>query len=81
MALSTFGSSTHDLLADRTLSWASMNQALHDIVITYHEPSASTLVLDAHAIQHIIRTNVIPKASDKIHFTPLISMVTYFVIL
>lgn len=36
------------------------------------------LVHNTHVIQHVLRQNIIPKASDRINTTPLLSVVIYF---
>ncbi|PKU79140.1 hypothetical protein MA16_Dca000484 [Dendrobium catenatum] len=42
-------------------------------------PKVSRLIHNARIIQYVLRTSIIPKASDRINITPLLSMVTYLI--
>ncbi|KAL0906011.1 hypothetical protein M5K25_024471 [Dendrobium thyrsiflorum] len=44
-----------------------------------HNAFTSGLGKDARTIQHVLRCSVIPKAGDRIHITPLLSLTTFYI--
>lgn len=43
-------------------------------------PNTKFLILSAHVVYHVLRTNAIPIARDCIHLTLLLYLVTYFIL-
>ncbi|PKU63476.1 hypothetical protein MA16_Dca022127 [Dendrobium catenatum] len=39
-----------------------------------------SLLKDARTIQHILHTSIIPKAGDRVHITPLLSLNTFYIL-
>ncbi|KAI0496364.1 hypothetical protein KFK09_022696 [Dendrobium nobile] len=79
LQLSTTGDKLHLIAPDPDLDWSTANHFLHQTNVPYHVGETSSLVKDARTIQHVLRTYVIPKAGDRIHITPLLSLTTFYI--
>ncbi|KAL0918971.1 hypothetical protein M5K25_011025 [Dendrobium thyrsiflorum] len=55
------------------------NHFLQNTAAPFHVGVTSSLGKDARTIQHVLRSSVIPKAGDRIHITPLLSLTTFYI--
>ncbi|KAL0919025.1 hypothetical protein M5K25_011092 [Dendrobium thyrsiflorum] len=78
--LSTTGDKLHTFASDHDFNWTPVNQFLRNTAAPFHNGFTSGLGKDARTIQHILRSLVIPKAGDRIHITPLLSLTTFYII-
>ncbi|KAL0926263.1 hypothetical protein M5K25_002479 [Dendrobium thyrsiflorum] len=77
--LSTTGDKIHNLASDPDFNWTPVNQFLRNTATPFHNGFTSGLGKDARTIQHVLRSSVIPKAGDRIHITPLLSLTTFYI--
>ncbi|PKU83983.1 hypothetical protein MA16_Dca006458 [Dendrobium catenatum] len=80
LQLSTTGDKLHLIASDPDLDWSTANHFLRQTNAPFHIGDTSSLVKDARTIQHVFRTSIIPKAGDRIHITPLLSLTTFYII-
>ncbi|PKU59738.1 hypothetical protein MA16_Dca021072 [Dendrobium catenatum] len=79
LQLSTIGDKLHIIVLDPDFDWSTANHFLCQTNTPFHVGETSSLVKDARIIQHVLRTSIIPKAGDRIHITPLLSLTTFFI--
>ncbi|KAL0925413.1 hypothetical protein M5K25_003738 [Dendrobium thyrsiflorum] len=77
--LSTTGDKLHTFANDPDFNWTPVNQFLRNTAAPSHNAFTSGLGKDAWTIQHVLRCSVIPKAGDRIHITPLLSLTTFYI--
>ncbi|KAL0926328.1 hypothetical protein M5K25_002546 [Dendrobium thyrsiflorum] len=77
--LSTTGDKLHTFVSDPDFNWTPVNQFLRNTATLLHNGFTSGLGKDARTIQHVLRSSVIPKAGDRIHITPLLSLTTFYI--
>ncbi|KAL0921315.1 hypothetical protein M5K25_008376 [Dendrobium thyrsiflorum] len=77
--LSTTGDKLHMFANDPDFNWTPVNQFIRNTVAPSHNAFTSGLEKDARTIQHVLRCSVIPKAGDRIHITPLLSLTTFYI--
>ncbi|KAL0927591.1 hypothetical protein M5K25_001776 [Dendrobium thyrsiflorum] len=77
--LSTTGDKLHTFVSDPDFNWTPVNQFLRNTAAPFHNDFTSGLGKDARTIQHVLRSLVIPKAGDRIHITPLLSLTTFYI--
>lgn len=78
--LSNSNLTSHSIVSDSNYNQSTINSVLKGIPLPFHKPIRSSLILNSHATQYILKDNVIPKVWDQVNINPLVSMVTYFVI-
>ncbi|PKU72501.1 hypothetical protein MA16_Dca014544 [Dendrobium catenatum] len=79
LQLSTIGDKLHIIISDPDFDWSMENHFLRQTNAPFHVGETSSLVKDARTIQHVLRTSIIPKAGDRIHITPLLSLTTFYI--
>ncbi|KAI0513543.1 hypothetical protein KFK09_009568 [Dendrobium nobile] len=79
LQLSTTRDKLHQIATDPDFDWSTANHFLHQTNTHFHVGETSSLVKDARTIQHVLRTSIIPKAGDRIHITPLLSLTTFYI--
>ncbi|PKU82587.1 hypothetical protein MA16_Dca017520 [Dendrobium catenatum] len=79
LQLSTTGDKLHLITSNPDLDWSTANHFLRQTNAPFHVGETSSLVKDARTIQHVLRTFIIPKAGDRIHITPLLSLTTFYI--
>ncbi|KAI0502597.1 hypothetical protein KFK09_017551 [Dendrobium nobile] len=78
-SISTIGDKLHLISSDPDFDWSTANHFLRQTNAPFHVGETSSLVKDARIIQHVLRTSIIPKAGDRIHITPLLSLTTFYI--
>ncbi|KAL0916151.1 hypothetical protein M5K25_013640 [Dendrobium thyrsiflorum] len=79
--LRTEGVRAHSMSLESEYNWTAANQVLRGLDQICHLPRVYTLNQNARIIQHVLRSTVIPKAGDRINMTPLLSCVTYLIMI
>ncbi|KAL0927639.1 hypothetical protein M5K25_001832 [Dendrobium thyrsiflorum] len=77
--LSTTGDKLHNIVSDPDYNWSQANQFLRNTPAPFHVSVTSSLGKDARIIQHVLQSSIIPKAGDRIHITPLLSLTTFYI--
>ncbi|KAL0927303.1 hypothetical protein M5K25_001465 [Dendrobium thyrsiflorum] len=77
--LSTTGDKLHNIVSDPVYNWSQANHFLRNTPAPFHVGVTSSLGKDARTIQHVLRSSIIPKAGDRIHITPLLSLTTFYI--
>ncbi|PKU63489.1 hypothetical protein MA16_Dca019298 [Dendrobium catenatum] len=79
LQLSTTGDKLHIIISDPDFDWSTANHFLRQTNTPFHVGETSSLVKDARTIQHVLCTSIIPKAEDRVHITPMLSLTTFFI--
>ncbi|PKU70657.1 hypothetical protein MA16_Dca018734 [Dendrobium catenatum] len=79
LQLSTTRDKLHIIVLDPDFDSTTTNHFLRQTNTPFHVGETSSLVKDARTIQHVLRTSIIPKAGDRIHITPLLSLTIFFI--
>ncbi|PKU69712.1 hypothetical protein MA16_Dca024531 [Dendrobium catenatum] len=80
LQLSTTGDKLHIIISDPDFYWSTINHFLRKTNAPFHVGETNSLVKDARTIKHVLRTSIIPKARDRVHITPLLSLTTFYII-
>ncbi|KAI0515987.1 hypothetical protein KFK09_008658 [Dendrobium nobile] len=78
--LRTEGIRAHTMTTTADFNWTEINEMIRGIIFKEHMPKVSSLIHNAHIIQHVLRTSIIFKAGDRVNITLLLSIVTYLII-
>ncbi|PKU75898.1 hypothetical protein MA16_Dca005945 [Dendrobium catenatum] len=79
LQLSTTGDKLNIIVSDPDFDWSMANHFICQTNTPFHVGETSSLVKDSRIIQHVLRTSIIPKAGDRVHITPLLSLTTFFI--
>ncbi|PKU81536.1 hypothetical protein MA16_Dca007643 [Dendrobium catenatum] len=78
LQLFTTGDKLHIIISYPDFDWSTANHFLRQTNTPFHVGETSSLVKDARTIQHVLLTTIIPKAGDRVHITPLLSLTTFY---
>ncbi|KAI0496422.1 hypothetical protein KFK09_022738 [Dendrobium nobile] len=80
LQLSITGDKLHTLISDPDFDWYTANHFLSHTNTPFYVRDTSSLLKDARTIQHVLRTSIIPKAGDRVHITPLLSLTSFYIL-